>query len=126
MKRLLVGLVACCALLASSGVAGAKEKDKRGSSAEAEAMVKKAVALIKAEGREKAFAKIEGLEVTPRTPSSRAASSGASASARPRQKGAGRRRARTAPRSKSDRIPVSGRCSASSPPARAPWFGSRR
>ncbi len=58
MKKLLVGLVACCALLASSGVAGAKEKDKRGSSAEAEAMVKKAVALIKAEGREKAFAKI--------------------------------------------------------------------
>jgi cytochrome c len=58
MKNLLVGLAVSCALFASPGLAGAKEKEKRGSPAEAEAMVKKAVALIKAEGQDKAFAKI--------------------------------------------------------------------
>ncbi len=55
MKNL-VGIIACCALLSSPGLAGAKEK--RGTPAEAEALVRKAVALIKSEGQDKAFAKI--------------------------------------------------------------------
>jgi cytochrome c len=59
MKNLLVNLLVCCALIGSPGLAGAKEKAKRGTPAEAEVMVKKAVALIKAEGKEKAFARID-------------------------------------------------------------------
>jgi cytochrome c len=59
MRKHFVGLSVCCALLATSGLAQAKEKEKRGTHAQAEAMVKKAVALIKADGKEKAFAKID-------------------------------------------------------------------
>ncbi len=62
MKTLLIGFAVCCALLTSAGLALAKEqrgeKGKRGTEAEAEALVKKAVALIKAKGQEKAFAEI--------------------------------------------------------------------
>ena len=54
MKKLFVGFVVCCFLLGSAGIVFSAEK--RGTAAEAEAMVKKAIALIKAKGKEKAFA----------------------------------------------------------------------
>jgi cytochrome c len=56
MKRLFVGLFVCCFMLSSVGAVLSAEK--RGTAAEAEAMVKKAIALFKASGKEKAFAEI--------------------------------------------------------------------
>ncbi len=62
MKTLCIGFAVCSFLLAGAGPAAAKEgtsaKGKRGTEAEAEALVRKAVALIKAKGQDKAFAEI--------------------------------------------------------------------
>jgi signal transduction histidine kinase len=62
VKTLFLGFALCSVLLAGAGPAVAKEgsgaKGKRGTEAEAEAMVRKAVALIKAKGQDKAFAEI--------------------------------------------------------------------
>jgi len=55
MKRIMVGLVVL-ALVGSAGVGFASEK--RGTAAEAEAMVKKAVAYMKSGGKNAAFAEI--------------------------------------------------------------------
>jgi len=54
MKKLFTGILICCFMLGSAGIVFSAEK--RGTAAEAEAMVKKAVALIKAKGKDKAFA----------------------------------------------------------------------
>ena len=56
MKKLFIGFLVCSFLMTSAGIALSKEK--RGSAAEAEALVKKAATLIKAKGKEKAFAEI--------------------------------------------------------------------
>ncbi len=56
MKRLFSSILVCCFVLGSAGITFSAEK--RGTAAEAEAMVKKAIAYIKAHGREKAFAEI--------------------------------------------------------------------
>jgi len=54
MKKLFSGILVCCFMLGSVGIAGSAEKP--GTAAEAVAMVKKAIVYIKAHGREKAFA----------------------------------------------------------------------
>lgn len=54
MKKVIAGVLVCCFLLISAGMAFSA--DKQGTSAEAVAMVKKAIQYIKANGREKAFA----------------------------------------------------------------------
>jgi len=63
VKALFLGVALCSVVLASAGPAVAKEgsgaKGKRGTHAEAETMVRKAVALIKAKGQDKAFAEID-------------------------------------------------------------------
>lgn len=56
MKKLAVGILVCCLMVSSVGIALSAEK--RGTPSEAEAMVKKAIAYIKANGRDKAFAEI--------------------------------------------------------------------
>ena len=56
MKKLLTGVALCCFILGSVGTAFSAEK--RGTAAEAEAMVKKAIQYIQANGREKGFAEI--------------------------------------------------------------------
>jgi cytochrome c len=56
MKKLFAGVLVCYFMLGSMGAAFSAEK--RGTPPEAEALVKKAVAYIKANGKEKAFAEI--------------------------------------------------------------------
>jgi signal transduction histidine kinase len=56
MKKLVAGVLLGCLFVSWAGVARAEEKP--GTAADAVAMVKKAVAFIKASGREKAFAQI--------------------------------------------------------------------
>ena len=56
MKKFFIGFLVSCFLLSSTGIALAKEK--RGTAAEAVALVKKAIQYIKDNGREKAFAEI--------------------------------------------------------------------
>jgi len=60
MKKLFIGFLVCSFLMTSAGIALSKEK--RGTEAEAEAMVKKAATLIKDKGKEKAFAVINDLK----------------------------------------------------------------
>ncbi len=61
MTRFAVALATFCVLAGAPALGQAKEKEKaaRGTPAEAMALVKKAVALIKADGKEKAFAQID-------------------------------------------------------------------
>lgn len=54
MKKVVAGILMCCFLLSSAGVVLAEVK--HGTAAEAMAMVDKAIAYIKAHGKEKAFA----------------------------------------------------------------------
>lgn len=56
MNKLLAGVLVGCLFVAGAGIARAEEKP--GTANEAVAMVKKAAAFIKANGREKAFAQI--------------------------------------------------------------------
>jgi len=56
MKKLFCGVLLCLFVLSFAG--SALSAEKRGTAAEAEALVKKAVAYIKANGRDKAFAEI--------------------------------------------------------------------
>jgi signal transduction histidine kinase len=56
MKKLVVGTLVVC--LVAVGAGGARAEEKPGTADEAVAMVKKATAFIKAQGREKAFAEI--------------------------------------------------------------------
>jgi cytochrome c len=54
MKKLVAGMLVCCFLMGGAGVVFAEAK--KGTAAEAVAMVKKAIQYIEANGREKAFA----------------------------------------------------------------------
>jgi len=54
MKKLVAGILVCCFMMSSAGVIFAE--GKKGTAAEAVAMVKKAIQYIDANGREKAFA----------------------------------------------------------------------
>ncbi len=56
MKKIFAGFLVCFFLL--GGVTSVFSEEKRGTAAEAEAMVKKATTYIKAHGREKAFTEI--------------------------------------------------------------------
>ncbi len=55
MKKLFASILICCFLLSSASIVFPAQ-EKRGTAREAEALVKKAVAYIKANGKEKAFA----------------------------------------------------------------------
>jgi len=59
MKKAVVGITVCLFLLSMGAICFAAEF---GTAAEAEAMVKKAIALIKSEGKEKAFAEFNNLK----------------------------------------------------------------
>lgn len=56
MKKLCAGIIVCCFMMSSAGIGFSEEK--RGTASEAEAMVKKAIAYIKASGKEKALSEI--------------------------------------------------------------------